>query len=99
MALEKLSKDFSIQGAISEAQLDAAKESDSIYEQANLKQLSKKPRKDERIVTQQRMVLITPDALKYLESIKGKKNGKRACQVREEGHYRDTKGGNQKIGR
>ena len=99
VALNDLSEAFSTQGVISEAQLDDAKVSDSIYEQANAKQLSKKPRKDERIVTQQRMVLITPGALKYLESIKEKKNGKRACQVREEGHYRDTKGGNQKIGR
>ena len=73
VALNDLSEAFSTQGAISEAQLDDAKVSDSIYKQANAKQLSKKPRKDERIVTQQRMVLITPDALKYLESIKKEK--------------------------
>ena len=73
VALEKLSKDFSTQGAISEAQFDDAKVSDSIYEQANAKQLSKKPRKDERILTQQRMVLITSDAFEYLKSIKEEK--------------------------
>ena len=78
VALDNLSKAFSTQGAISEAQLDDAKVSDSIYKQANAKQLSKKPRKDERIVTQQRMVLITSDALKYLESIKEEKRRKKS---------------------
>ena len=58
---------------LSEDQLDAAKVSDSIYDQANAKQLSKKPRKDERILTQQRMVWISSHSFEYLKIIQVQK--------------------------